>query len=99
MKRWHGLVVLGIALGVAVVGRRHRMTEQECGLVLDRIVELELAERGFRDPELARRRQAELRARLGSELASCTGRRVAANVEACLVKAKSAEEISHVCLR
>jgi hypothetical protein len=100
MKRWYGVAVLGVAIGVAVVvGCRHRMTERECSLVLDRIVELELAERGFRDPELARRRQSEVRARLASELSGCTGRRAAGNVEACLAKAKSAEEISHVCLR
>ncbi len=51
---------LALALLVAAAGtscHRERLTAQDCGLILDRITELELAERGFRDPELAARRQ------------------------------------------
>jgi hypothetical protein len=79
--------------------RRHRMTAADCGVVLDRIVQLELAERGFRDPALARRRQGEIRARLSTELAACEGRRARSDVMTCLRGARSAEEISHGCLR
>ena len=88
---------------VAMLGaagcRRHRMTAVECGQVLDRIVSLELAERGFRDPALAARRQRELRDRFADELSSCTGRRARADVSACVQNAHSAEEIGHGCLR
>ena len=90
---------LGFSLLLAGGCRRHRMSAEECGLVLDRIVELELAERGFRDPVLAGRRQREIRARLSSELAGCHGRRASRDVSACVRGATSAEQISHVCLR
>jgi hypothetical protein len=96
MKRIAGLLLLLLA---APGCRRHRMSVDDCRLVLDRIVELELAERGFRDPELARRRQVQLRGKLADELGSCTGRRVHDGVLACVTAARSAEEISHGCLR
>jgi hypothetical protein len=98
MKRWMRVAMLA-GLSLVAGCRRHRMTPDECNLVLDRIVELELAERGFRDPLLAKRRQSDLRGRFSADLAGCEGRRVASAVSACVQKATSAEEISHVCLR
>ena len=98
MRRWIGVAALA-ALATAPGCRRHQMTAQECGLVLDRIVELELAERGFRDPVLAGRRQAELRARFAADLTGCEGRHVTGDVSACVRSARSAEDISHRCLR
>lgn len=96
MKRMAAIALLALAF---VGCRRHRMSAQECSLVLDRIVELELSERGFRDPVLAKRRQSQLRSSLAPELDACEGRRVKREVASCVKAAKSAEEISHVCLR
>jgi hypothetical protein len=98
MRFWQALVLAGLGL-LGISGcHRHRMTADECGLLLDRIVELELIERGFRDPLLAKRRQAEIRMRLSPELTTCEGRRATPNVMTCVRQAQTAEEISHVCL-
>jgi hypothetical protein len=89
-----------ILAGLLVLAcRRHRMSEEDCRLVLDRITEIELAESGFRDPVLASRRKLEMRARLATELAACTGRRVHGDALSCVQRARTAEELSHHCLR
>lgn len=76
-----------------------RASEEQCRLIFDRLVVLELEEAGFVDPALAQRRQAELSARYGHEIASCVGRRIPAGALACAMAAKDAEAISHNCLR
>jgi hypothetical protein len=94
MKR----VVL-LALLACAGCRRHRMTAEDCRLVLDRITEIELHEAGFRDPVLLARRQAELRARFAPELAACQGKRVRRDALDCIRQARTAEVLSHRCLR
>jgi hypothetical protein len=79
--------------------RRERLSTDGCRELLWRITDLELAERGFRDPALAARRKAELQVRLEPELRSCEGRRVRPGAMACARTARSAEELSHRCLR
>jgi hypothetical protein len=79
--------------------RRERLTAEDCRTLLGRITDLELAERGFRDPALTARRKAELQTTLAPELSSCPGRRVRAGAIACAQAARSAEELSHRCLR
>jgi hypothetical protein len=79
--------------------RGSRATASECAQVLDKIVDLELSERGFRDPELARRKRDELRRALGSELAECTGKPIGTGALACVQRATSTEQVSHECLR
>jgi hypothetical protein len=92
------LVVL-LLFAAPAACRRHRMSPDDCQVVLDRITELELRERGFRDPALAARRKREMRARFSSELGGCTGRRVHPEALSCVQAAQSAEELSHRCLR
>jgi hypothetical protein len=88
-----------LLLAVLVAGcRRHTTTAEDCGRILDRITDLELAERGFRDPALAARRRADVRARFAEELAACVGRSAGAGAMACVERARTAEEISHRCL-
>jgi hypothetical protein len=76
-----------------------RADEQSCDEIFDRIVALELRERGFRDPALQARKQRELRHTLAPELRQCAGKRLLTNALACVRRAKSTEEISHICLR
>jgi hypothetical protein len=76
-----------------------RATRQDCVEILDRIVELELRETGFRDPALVARKREELRKTFAPELARCTGRRLPKDALACVRNATSAEEVSHRCLR
>ena len=65
---------------------------------LDRLVELELREMGFEDPELTRRRQEELSRRYRSEIASCVGRSLTDEAMRCIEAAETAEALSHDCL-
>ena len=74
-------------------------TEAECRAILDRIVELELGELGFRDPVLAERKKAQLGRQLADELGKCVGLPLPAGALACVRRARSTEEISHGCLR
>jgi hypothetical protein len=76
-----------------------RATPTDCDAILHRIVTLELRERGFRDPALARRKQSELEELFARELGQCTGRRLRHAALACVERAISAEQISHGCLR
>jgi hypothetical protein len=93
------LLLVLAATAASVACRRHRMSADDCQVVLDRITDLELRERGFRDPALAARRKTEMRARFSSELGGCTGRRVHPEALSCVRAARSAEELSHRCLR
>ncbi len=97
----HGWIAVG--LGVLSFGltacTRRRASDEDCTAIIDRIVAVELAERGFRDPALLARKQAELQGRLGLEAAQCTGMLVRDGAMACVAQAHDAEEISHTCLR
>jgi hypothetical protein len=93
---------LVLALLLAVVGagcHRERLTAQDCGLILDRITELELAARGFRDVALAARRKAEMRVRLKEDLGACVGRRVRSGAMACALTSPTTADLSRRCLR
>ena len=98
-RGWAALA-LPIALVVASVGcNRSRATDQDCAKILDRIVELEVRERGFRDPALLERKRAEMRQVLAPELKLCEGKRLKPGALACVQQATSSEQISHACLR
>ena len=76
-----------------------RASASDCAEILDRIVALELAEQGFADPELTRRKQAEFARRYAAELARCEGLELPPGALECVRAAKSTEHVSHVCLR
>ena len=76
-----------------------RATPPACRAILDRIVELELSERGFRDPVLLQRKQEELRVLLGDELRRCEGRRLPPDALVCIQTATNNEDLSHRCLQ
>ena len=78
---------------------RSRATARDCDAILDRIVELEFQERGFRDAVLLDRKQREMRAALSSQLKECQGKPLKSGALACVSAAKSTEVISHECLR
>ena len=73
-------------------------TREECRVIFDRVVDLELGEMGYRDPVLAARKKEELARRLERDLEQCVGRRMPARALECVKVAKSAEEVSHRCL-
>jgi hypothetical protein len=73
-------------------------TRDDCRQILDRLVDLELQEKGFRDPALAGRWRAEAESTHASELAACEGKRLPRGAMACVRAASSSEEINHRCL-
>lgn len=79
--------------------RSELATSDDCAVILDRIVALELAEQGFVDPELTRRKQAEFARRFAAELQRCEGLSLPTGARECVARATSAEQISHDCLR
>jgi hypothetical protein len=96
LPRWFVLVV---AVAAAPGCRRHPASEVDCQQVLDRIVELELREQGYRDAVLRTRWQRELEHRFAPGLKRCRGLEVRNDLRACLAAAQSSEEITHHCLK
>jgi len=91
--------LLVLALSLSVWGC-HRATEAECEKILDRIVELELRDRGISDPETVKQRSAETKARKREALiGSCVGKRISQTNLDCIDKAQTAPEITDKCLR
>lgn len=76
-----------------------RATPEECRIIFNRLVSLELAEMGFDDPALAKRRQVDFAYRYRDDIAACIGRKIPADAMACVLTAKTAEDVSHECLR
>jgi hypothetical protein len=66
---------------------------------MNRLVELELTESGFRDPAVRDRWRVEIGRQLSARLVECEGRRVPDDLAACLERAPTREEIAHGCLR
>lgn len=94
--RWPSIAVLILS---ATGCRAQPAIAEECQLILDRIVELELAEQGFHDVALAAQKKVQLRSRFATELELCVGRPLQRGALACVRQAHSTEEISHTCLR
>jgi hypothetical protein len=89
-----------LLLVAALAGcHRHPATPAECRTILDRIVELELRELGFRDPALQQRKIAAAEQLFAPDLVRCSGVRVRDSALSCVRIATSVEELSHRCLR
>ena len=95
--RWLAVGLLLGAFGTSC--HRERLTARDCGLILDRITELELTERGFHDPLLAARRKGEMRSRLKEELEACVGRRAKSGATDCALTSPTTEDLIQRCLR
>ncbi len=94
-------ILLAALAGLATLGGCHRHTASaaDCRAILDRLVELELTESGFRDPALVPRWQEELARRFDDELRRCRVIRVGDELAACLRAAHTPEEIAHRCVK
>jgi hypothetical protein len=86
-----------VALAVATASCGRRATAQDCQLIVDRSVELQVRESGG-DPAEAAKREDAVRAQLESELKACEGRRVTERTMRCVQGAKSSRELDD-CLR
>ena len=86
-------------------GCGHPATADECRIIVDRIVELELKAQNVTDPaEIARRRSTSLgmgdaAATAPNLIQDCVGRHVTDRAMACVRSARKADEITERCLR
>ena len=92
--RWISLLLLLAATGC----NRHPASVGECEAILNRLVELDLSESGYRDPVLRARWQQDLVRRFAPEIDRCRGRKVPNSLRACLTEAHHSEELAHRCL-
>ncbi|MEA2697422.1 MAG: hypothetical protein QOI66_1693 [Myxococcales bacterium] len=97
---WLIFLLTAAVTGLAVSGcHRRAATKDDCRDVLDRLIQLELTESGFRDPTLAARWTSELHRQLAPQLDRCLGKRVPTDLRICLSVARTPEEIAHRCLK
>jgi hypothetical protein len=97
MKRGIALVCLCATLAGGCTSER--AGPEACREILDRLVELELREKGFRDPALEEQKKREYRRLLASELRQCEDLHLPPGALGCVQQAKTAEALSHECLR
>jgi hypothetical protein len=90
--------VLVAAILVAPACGRRAATVVDCQALLDRLIDVELAEAGYRDPVLRARSRGNLGRRFSADLDRCKGLMVPADLLACLSKARTSEDIVHHCL-
>jgi len=89
------VVTAALAMAPMLSCRGERASAEDCKAIFERIVALELAEMGYRDPALAERKRAELGRWLSVEVKACEGRPISADARACVASATSAEEVVH----
>ena len=88
-----------LMIGVFFYGcERHEASRADCEVIFERLIVLELAEMGYRDPALTKRWVTRLRARYRAELDECVGRELPPDALRCIQEAKTAEVVSHDCL-
>jgi hypothetical protein len=93
------LFVLLALAAVALAGcGRHTATPDDCRVVLDRIIELELTESGYRDSVLRARWQQDLGRRFAPDVERCRGLTVRNDLHRCVNKARTPEDVVHGCL-
>jgi hypothetical protein len=101
MRALSDLVLVGLIVMLALAApgcRRHAASTDDCNDVLNRLVDLELIESGYRDPALRARWQVDLARRFAPDLARCRNQEVRDDLHACLATARTPEEIVHRCL-
>ncbi len=91
---------LTVALAAALTGGCNdtRATPEDCGRILDRMVEIELTSQGYNDPVLLGRMRAELRDRYQPDLEACVGRLLHDGAMECVERARDIETLIHTCL-
>jgi hypothetical protein len=93
-------LICGLAAALLVVpacGRR-AATAADCRALLDRMIDVDLDESGFRDPVLRARSRENLGRRFALDLERCKGLMVPGNLQVCLATAQTTEEVVHRCL-
>ena len=100
MKRGNSRWLAALVSVALLAGcHRHVATAGDCRVILDRLVEMELKESGYRDPSLVPRWQEELARRFDDDLRHCQTIQVGDDLMACVRAARNPEDIAHQCVK
>ena len=84
------------ATGLVACGRK--ATEEDCRIIVDKNVEIQMRSMHISDPDAIARKKAEMRAEFESELKGCVGKRVTDSMMECVKRAEKPDEIDK-CMR
>ncbi|MBL90692.1 MAG: hypothetical protein CMH56_02630 [Myxococcales bacterium] len=96
--KWFSFFMLFVMVSASSC-QSERATPEQCRIIFNRLLALELAEMGFNDPALEERRQVDFAYRYRKQIVSCAGRKIPPGALKCVRSAKSSESVSHDCLR
>ncbi len=85
------IATLGSALAAVACGRK--ATAEDCDLIVDRYVEVELKDLKVTDPKVIDQRKAEMRRDLKDDLKSCPGKHITDSMLECVRRAGSNGEL------
>ena len=97
--RWMRGLIIGVIISEFISCTSEQATQTQCEMIMSRLIQLELQEMGYNDPTLTARWDATLKRRYRSEIKKCIGRSIHPNAMQCISLAKTAEIVSHECLR
>jgi hypothetical protein len=83
---------------VSVAGCGRKATRDDCEVVVDRNVELQLKALGVTDAAVVSKRRVEMRTAMREDIDHCIGKRVTDSTMACVKKAETTEAVDK-CLR
>lgn len=86
------------AAALLATGCGRKATREDCEIVVDRNVELQLKALGVTDPAVVAKRRDEMRSSMKDDIDRCVGKRVTDGNMACVKTAETAEKIDK-CLR
>jgi len=92
------ILALGSVLAPMLVGCGRKATHEDCEVVVDKNVELQLKALGVTDPAIVGKRRDEMRAAMKDDIDKCVGKRVTDGMMACVKNAETADKIDK-CLR
>ena len=84
--------------GSLLLGCGRKATREDCEIVVDRNVELQLKALGVIDPIVVGKRRDEMRASMKDDIDKCVGKRVTDSMMACVKTAETADRVDK-CLR
>jgi len=91
-------VLCPVVCVLVLAGCGRKATREDCEVVVDRNVELQLKALGVVDPAVVAKRREEMRASMKEDIDKCVGKRVTDGMMGCVKAAETAEKIDK-CLR
>ncbi len=91
-------LTLALFLAPVLVGCGRKATREDCEVVVDKNVELQLKALGVTDPAVVIKRRDEMRAAMRDDIDKCVGKRVTDGMMTCVRSAETADKIDK-CLR